>query len=386
MRVLKFIKRPSSKIFAAFLAGALVVAAVALAGALPGLPHFTWADETNPGAHSAPLPGLGPDTIPDMVSSVSPAVVRINTTEIREGSQFDPFFNDPFFRQFFGDQFVFPSQPRESHGLGSGFIVSPDGYILTNEHVISGASQIEVTLSSREKPYPAKRVGADHDLDLAVLKIEAEGNLPTVPLGDSDSVRVGDWVVAIGNPYGLDHTVTVGVVSAKGRPMAIQDRQYRNLLQTDASINPGNSGGPLLNLRGEVVGINTAINAQAQGIGFAIPCTTVKAVFDDLVNKGGVEHPWLGVSLQAVTKEIAQYFGLKDQNGAVVASVLRDSPAEMAGLRCGDVIVRYNGADIATPENLIDLVKETGIGNQVEIQYIRGGALKAVVATIEAKK
>jgi len=360
---------------------------IAFAGNLHGLPHLTWADDNNSGALlAAPLPGLGPDTIPDMVSMASPAVVRINTTTISSGRQSDPFFNDPFFRQFFGNQFGIPSQPQESHGLGSGFIVSADGYILTNEHVISGVSQIEVTLSSREKPYPARKVGADSELDLAVLKIDAEGDLPYVSMGDSDSIRVGDWVVAIGNPYGLDHTVTVGVISAKERPMTIQDKQYRNLLQTDASINPGNSGGPLLNLKGEVVGINTAINAEAQGIGFAIPSSTVKSVFDDLVNKGGVSHPWLGVYLQSVTKDSAQYFGLSDLNGAIVASVVKGSPADLAGLRQGDVIVRYNGSDIANPNKLIELVQATSIGSQVEIQFIRGGKTNTVVATIDAKK
>lgn len=378
----RFFRFPAAKVLGAFLAGILVVVAVLVAGNFHGLPHLSWADETNPGSvQTAPLPGLGPDTIPDIVSRVSPAVVKINTTEqVDRGSQLDPFSNDPFFRQFFGDQFRVPSQPEISHGLGSGFIVSEDGYILTNEHVISSADKIEVTMAGRDKPYPASKVGSDHDLDLAVLKIDAGGNLPTVPLGNSDSIRVGDWVVAIGNPYGLDHTVTVGVISAKGRPVAVQDRQYKNLLQTDASINPGNSGGPLLNLKGEVVGINTAINAQAQGIGFAIPSSTVQSVFNDLVNKGGVTHPWLGVYLQSVTKETGQ------QSGALVASVIKGGPAAKAGLQRGDVITSYNGSDIAAPNNLIDLVTGTGVGSQVEIKFIRGGETQTVTVTIEAKQ
>lgn len=384
---MRFFKLPAVKI-GAFLAVVLVVAAVAFAGGPQGWLPLSWADDDNPGVllQAAPLPGLGPDTISDMVAVAGPAVVRINTTTISQSSQYDRFLNDPFFRQFFGNQLELPSRPQESHGLGSGFIVSADGYILTNEHVISGVSQIEVTLSSREKPYPARKVGADSELDLAVLKIDAEEDLPAVSLGDSDSVRVGDWVVAIGNPYGLDHTVTVGVISAKERPMTIENKQYRNLLQTDASINPGNSGGPLLNLNGEVVGINTAINAQAQGIGFAIPSSTVKAVFDELVNKGSVDHPWLGVYLQPVTEEAAQYFGLSDQNGAIVASVVDGGPAAQAGLRQGDVIVGYNGNDIANPNQLIELVQGTAIGSQVEVKFIRSTESNTVVVTIEAKK
>jgi len=374
------------RIIAAFLAAVLVVVTVAFAGSYHGFPHLSWA-ETSSREYSAPLPGLGPDTIPDIVSSVSPAVVRIDTTfQSSGGNNLDPFFNDPFFRQFFGDQFRVPSQPKVSRGLGSGFIVTADGYILTNEHVISGADKIEVTLAGRDEPYPARKVGADHDLDLAVLKIDAGGDLPTIPLGNSDSTRVGDWVIAIGNPYGLDHTVTVGVISAKGRPVTVEDRRYKNLLQTDASINPGNSGGPLLNLNGEVVGINTAIDAQAQGIGFAIPSSTVKSAFDELVNNGRIEHPWLGVYLQSVTKEVAQYLGLKDLNGALIAQVVENGPAAKAGLQRGDVITSYNGGNVGNPNDLIELVSGTGIGSQVEIIYIRDGKTRSVTATIEAKQ
>ncbi|MCL6560759.1 MAG: trypsin-like peptidase domain-containing protein [Firmicutes bacterium] len=378
---------PPAKIIAAFLAGMLIVAAVFIATGTGGLKHL-WADEQVAGqAAAAPLPGLGPDTIPDIVSNTSPAVVRIDTATERQSSiRTDPFFNDPFFRQFFGDQFRFQTEPEISRGMGSGFIVSKDGYILTNEHVISGADRVEVTVTGREKPYPATKVGADHDLDLAVLKIEAEGDLPTLPLGNSDAIRVGDWVIAIGNPYGLDHTVTVGVISAKGRPVSVQDRQYKNLLQTDASINPGNSGGPLLNLKGEVVGINTAINAQAQGIGFAIPSSTVQAVFDDLVKKGGVDHPWLGVYLQGLTKDAAQYLGLEGTDGALVASVVPGSPADKAGLKRGDVIVSYNGVEIKTPGDLTGQVQNTAIGSRVEMKVIRKGNTLSLTPAITAKK
>ncbi|BAF58630.1 trypsin-like serine proteases [Pelotomaculum thermopropionicum SI] len=383
----RFLRSPYAKTAGAFLAGVLAVAAVlALAGVLHGVPGLSRSGAAAiADAQAAELPGLGPNTIADIVSRVGPAVVRIDTTV--QGERYvDPFFNDPFFRHFFGDQFRIPMQSEERRGLGSGFIVSPDGYILTNEHVIAGADRIEVTVAGRDKPYQARKVGADHDLDLAVLKIDAGNDLPTIPLGNSDSVRVGDWVVAIGNPYGLDHTVTVGVISAKGRPVTVEDRRYKNLLQTDASINPGNSGGPLLNLNGEVVGINTAINAQAQGIGFAIPSSTVKAVFDDLVQKGGVSHPWLGVYLQQVTEELASYFGLQDLSGALVASVVSGGPAEKAGLRRGDIIVRYNGSAVNNPNDLIELVGGTAVGSQVEIEFIRGGERKTVTAVIEAKR
>ncbi|NLU50127.1 MAG: trypsin-like serine protease [Syntrophomonadaceae bacterium] len=266
----------------AFLAGILVMAALTFTGGMKGMPHITWGEATSTETVAAALPVQASYNIPDVVSRVSPAVVTIRTTE-QIDQKLDPFFNDPFFRQFYGRRYRAQEQPRVSQGLGSGFIISKDGYILTNEHVISGADEIEVTLSGGNESYPARKVSADYDLDLAVLKIDAGQDLPTVPLGNSNSARVGDWVIAIGNPYGLDHTVTVGVISAKGRPITIEDRQYENLLQTDASINPGNSGGPLLNLKGEVVGINTAINAEAQGIGFAIPSSTVQAVIKGLV-------------------------------------------------------------------------------------------------------
>ncbi len=382
----KFFKVPAVKIGSAFLVCMLVVAMLSFFAGQRWLPRGAWAGADGAAAlQGAQFTGLGPDAIPDMVSRVGPAVVRINTTTTISGRT-DPFFNDPFFRQFFGDQFSIPSKPQESHGLGSGFIVSTDGYILTNEHVIEGAGQIEVTLSSTDKPFPARLVGSDKDLDLAVLKIEAGNALPTVTLGDSNSVRVGDWVVAIGNPYGLDHTVTVGVISAKGRPMTIDDRQYRNLLQTDASINPGNSGGPLLDLKGEMVGINTAINSQAQGIGFAIPSSTVKSAIDDLINKGGVAHPWLGVYLQQLTESTAKSYGLNDPSGALLAEVVAGAPADKAGLAKGDVIISYNGNAVANPDQLVELVQGTGIGSQVEIQFIRNKETKTVLATIEAKQ
>ncbi|NPV27404.1 MAG: PDZ domain-containing protein [Firmicutes bacterium] len=345
-------------------------------------------DVGNAGAQAQPaqlqIP-TEPNTIADIVEATGPAVVKIETrTTVRGSATMDPFLNDPFFRQFFGGSFQ--SRPRVSQGLGSGFIITKDGYILTNEHVVDGADEISVTILGYDQPLPAKLIGADHDLDLAVLKVEAEKDLPFLQLGESDKTRVGEWVIAIGNPYGLDHTVTVGVISAKGRPVTVQDRQYRNLLQTDASINPGNSGGPLLNLRGEVIGINTAVNAQAQGIGFAIPTSTVQGVLKDLINNGKVAHPWLGVSLLPVTKEIARSLGLEQAVGAVVNGVVSGSPAERAGLKAGDVIQEYNGVAIKNPQDLVEQVAQTPVGSQVVVKLNRKGKTQEITVTIGEKQ
>lgn len=320
------------------------------------------------------LPGVGPNSIADMVDRVGPAVVMINTTVVQKTpGGLDPFFNDPFFRQFFGNRLPSIPQERQSHGLGSGFITSADGYILTNEHVVDGAQDVQVTVVGYDKPFPAKVVGTDKELDLAILKINAPKALPTVQLGNSDQTRVGEWVVAIGNPYGLDHTVTVGVVSAKGRPVPVQDRIYKNLLQTDAAINPGNSGGPLLNLRGEVIGINTAVNAQGQGLGFAIPINTAKQVMDQLRTQGKVVRPWLGVSILDVTADLQQYFKLPDRKGAIVGEVMNGSPAEKAGLQVGDVIRKVDNQPIDNAQALVDAIAKKQIGQSVGLEIYRGG-------------
>ncbi|ACV61875.1 HtrA2 peptidase [Desulfofarcimen acetoxidans DSM 771] len=311
--------------------------------------------------------GVGPDTIANIVDKAGASVVKISTTvtvDVRR--QNNPFFSDPFFRQFFGPGLSEPRQRQET-GLGSGFIISQDGYIVTNEHVIDGAEQIEVTMKGSDKPSKATVVGSDFDLDLAVIKIDSSEKLPVLKMGDSEQIKVGNWVIAIGNPYGLDHTVTIGVISAKGRPVNIEQRQYKNLLQTDASINPGNSGGPLLNLDGEVVGINTAINAEAQGIGFAIPTSTVKSVLDELIQKGKVVHPWMGVQLQPVTEQIAEYYSLKNTDGALVAGVVKDSPAEKVGLQQGDIILEIDGQKIKSVDNLIDIVGQTKVGQKLKL-------------------
>ncbi len=323
---------------------------------------------------------LGPDTIQTIVKQASPAVVKIET-EIPSQGQYDPFLNDPFFRDFFGD--LFKSQPELRNGLGSGFIISKDGCIVTNNHVVNGASKINVYLSSTKEPYEAKLIGSDEQLDLAILKINAGNNLPFLEFGDTNKLEVGSWVIAIGNPYGLDHTVTVGVISAKGRPITIDGNEFKDLLQTDASINPGNSGGPLIDLQGKVIGINTAINAQAQGIGFAIPSSTVTQVLDQLINTGKVIRPWLGVYIQPVTEELADYFGLEKPEGVLITAVADNSPAQKAGLQRGDIILEYNKKTINDPEYLQEEVRNTKIGEKVVVLIYRDGNTVYVPITIE---
>lgn len=331
------------------------------------------------------LPGGSPSAIADMVDKVGPAVVMINTTVVQKGLGFDPFLDDPLFRYFFRDRFPSIPDSQRREGLGSGFITSSNGYILTNEHVVSGADKVQVTVSNYDDPFPAKVVGTDKELDLAILKIDAPKPLPTVRLGDSDRTRVGEWVVAIGNPYGLDHTVTVGVVSAKGRPVPVQDRIYKNLLQTDAAINPGNSGGPLLNLRGEVIGINTAVNAQGQGLGFAIPINTATEVMDSLRTEGKIIRPWLGVSILDVTADLQQYFKLPDRRGAVVGAVVNDSPAAKVGLRVGDVIRKVDDSVVEDAQHLLDIIQTKKIGSKIGLEIYREGRTMFYLVQIEEK-
>ncbi|MBC7324012.1 MAG: trypsin-like peptidase domain-containing protein [Moorella sp. (in: Bacteria)] len=372
-----------------FIALAAFVAGIMFAGGCLLVNDLGTRVDKGPGAISGLVasaadapPGVGPETVANIVNQAGPAVVKIDTVTMRGGA--DPFFNDPFFRQFFGSPFGFRVPPREESGLGSGLIISQDGYVLTNEHVINGATKITVTIQGFEDPLPAQVVGADYDLDLAVLKVDAGRSLPALKLGDSDKIRVGNWVIAIGNPFGLDHTVTVGVISAKGRPVQVENRSYKNLLQTDASINPGNSGGPLLNLAGEVVGINTAV-AQAQGIGFAIPANTVKEVLDELIAKGKVVRPWLGVQLHPLNKDLADYLGLQSTEGALVVGVVAGSPAQRAGLQQGDVIVQWDGKKVSTVDELIELIRQSKIGQKVVAVLNRGGKLHSVSIVVTEK-
>jgi len=306
------------------------------------------------------------------------------------GSPFRHFFGpeEPFgdfFKRFFDEDI--PDRELKQQSLGSGFIIDKDGYIITNNHVVEGADEIKVKLADGRE-FKAKVIGRDPKTDLALIKITTLfKNLPVLPLGDSDKIRVGDWVLAIGNPFGLEHTVTQGIISATGR--VIGSGPYDNFLQTDAPINPGNSGGPLINLKGEVIGINSAIIASGQGIGFAIPSNMAKSVVSQLKEKGKVVRGWIGVSVQTVTPEIAQSFGLKEPKGALVGGVVNESPAGKAGIKRGDVIIAFNGTDIKQMSDLPRLVAETPVGKTVDIKVIRDGKevdLKITVAELTEER
>lgn len=325
---------------------------------------------------------IGPADISQTVKKISPAVVNIEA--FTSQTQRNPFANDPFFRQFFGDGYDFSPNQQRSMGIGTGFIFDKSGLIITNEHVIQNASEITVSITGYDKPVPAKVVGSDRELDLAVLKVDVNKDLPVIKLGDSNKTEVGSWVIAIGNPLGLDHTVTVGVISAKSRPVTISDRLYKNLLQTDAAINPGNSGGPLLNTSGEVIGINTAVNASAQGIGFAIPIATVKEVLNDLVNKGKVVKSYIGVYLQPLDEDLAHYLEAPGTDGAVISYIAQGSPAERAGLRQGDIITAINKKKIKSPDDVTEIIKQTKIGDTLLLTVYRDSSSTLVtLKTVE---
>ena len=311
------------------------------------------------------------NSIADIAEKVGPAVVNIDTVRmVKQGSPF--FSQDPIFRQFFGEQFKDYSRTIPQKGTGSGFIISQEGYILTNEHVIHKAEKIKVTLSDGRE-FTGKLIGSDLDSDIAIVKIDSD-DLPIVTLGDSDKLRVGEIVVAIGNPYGLQQTVTMGVVSAEGRSIPVEEHTYRNFIQTDAAINPGNSGGPLLNTKGEVVGINTAIIAYAQGIGFAIPINIPKKNIDELIKLGKVRRSWLGVYIQEVTPEIAEQFGLsEDAKGVLVGDVVNNSPAEKSGIKRGDIITKVNDEEVDFPGELQDKIRSIEIGKKANIEVVRDG-------------
>ncbi len=329
----------------------------------------------------------------EIVKRAKPAVVFVQVEKVVEqggGSPFggDPFgfFNDPFFQHFFGPQFR-QRQPRKfkQRGQGSGFIISKDGYILTNNHVVGDADEISVKLADGRK-FKAKVVGKDPQSDVAVIKIDAR-NLPVLPLGNSDDLEVGEWVIAIGNPFGLTQTVTVGVVSAKGRSrLGIND--YEDFIQTDAAINPGNSGGPLLNIHGEVVGMNTAIFSRSggyMGIGFAIPINMARAVKDQLLKHGKVIRGWLGVVIQEIDEDLAKSFGLPKAEGVLVAEVADNSPAAKGGMKAGDVILKLNGQKVNDVGELRNKIALTPPGTKVTFEILRDGKRKKLSIVIEEK-
>ena len=374
------------KLYVLLLAAVAVGLVLSAALNLSPLTSAFWGGgEKEKAGEAAPLAvgkALSLEGIPPLVKKVSPAVVNISTTQVihlrrpRMRSPFGP--QDPFeefFHNFFGNM------PREQkrRSLGSGFIISDDGYILTNNHVVEKADEITVTLLDKEE-FQAKVVGTDTKTDIALIKIKAGKKLPYVPLGDSDGLEIGEWVVAIGNPFGLGHTVTAGIVSAKGR--VIGSGPYDDFIQTDASINPGNSGGPLFNLKGEVVGINTAIIQGGQGIGFATPIDLAKSVLDQLKEKGKVTRGLLGVYIQRLTPDMAESLNIPGKKGALVADVTKGGPAEKAGIRSGDVIVSFDGKDVVSEHDLPQIVASTTPGKKVEVVVIRDGKEVKIPVTI----
>jgi len=325
-----------------------------------------------------------------LVKQVKPAVVNIATKierpgqriQSRRGPSNDPF--DDLFRHFFGDPSFVPPQKRNS--LGSGFIISADGHILTNNHVVKDATEITVKLSADSKELVAKVIGTDEKYDLALLKVDAGEVLPFVKFGDSDQLEVGEWVVAIGSPFGLAHTVTAGIVSAKDR--VIGAGPYDDFIQTDASINPGNSGGPLFDISGNVVGINTAIHAAGQGIGFAVPVNMAKQFISDVLNYGKVSRGWLGIGIQDLTPALAKSLGLSSPRGVLVSQVNPGEPAEKGGMKQGDIIIRLGNKEIDSVGSLTRTAGMTQPGKTVDVVVIRNGktmTLKITMGSEEAK-
>ncbi|MGK7874647.1 MAG: HhoA/HhoB/HtrA family serine endopeptidase [Xenococcaceae cyanobacterium] len=343
---------------------------------------------------SPPTATTSTNFVTEVVDKVGPAVVRINasrtvTTELPD------MFNDPFFRRFFGSQLPNFPDKQIRKGTGSGFIVSSDGQILTNAHVVDGADKVTVTLKNG-RTLEGKVVGADSVTDVAVVKIEAD-NLPTVSLGDSDGLRTGEWAIAIGNPLGLDNTVTTGIISATGRSssqIGVPDKRV-DFIQTDAAINPGNSGGPLLNAQGEVIGINTAIIQNAQGIGFAIPINKAQQITEQLIAKGKVEHSYLGIQMASVTPQVKQQLknsmglSLEEEEGVLIVRVVPNSPADQAGLKAGDIIQAINGQPITDVSEVQQAVGNTQVGDDLPLKLRRKGEtvdLSVRVGVLPTKK
>jgi serine protease Do len=321
----------------------------------------------------------------EVVAAVKPSVVNIASSKIiKGGGALPPFSNNPSLKRFFGEDPGFSEKPKghRQSALGSGVIVQREGLILTNNHVIKGADEIKVILSDKRE-FQGRVIGTDPKTDLAVIKIDSD-NLPVIGLGDSDKLRAGEIVLAIGNPFGLNQTVTTGIVSATGRAnVGIAD--YEDFIQTDAPINPGNSGGALVNIKGELIGINTAIFSTTggyQGIGFAIPSNMAKAVMESLIKNGKVVRGWLGVTIQTLTPELSKQFSLKDEKGVLVADVTEDSPADKAGIQRGDIIVEFSAKEVEDGRNLRNMVAGTVPNTQVKVKLIRDGNPKTVEVMI----
>ena len=351
-----------------------------------GIQQVNYAQEANISPDAANFLGKFSAYLSDVAEAVKPSVVNISTTKTvtMQQNPFGDLFNDPFFRKFFGDQFDHPGRKRKykSSALGSGVIVTEDGYILTNNHVIKDADDIKVILDDKRE-FKGKVIGTDPKSDLAVVRIDAKG-LPSIKIGDSDKLKAGEMVIAIGNPFALSQTITMGIVSAVGRSnVGIAD--YEDFIQTDAAINPGNSGGALVSTDGELIGINTAIFSRSggyMGIGFAIPSNMAKSVMDSIIKHGKVIRGWLGVSIQNMTPDLAEKFGIKEEKGALVADVVDGSPAEKAGFKRGDLIIRYDGKTVDDSTALRNFVAGTLPDKKVEVEIIREGVKKTLTVTI----
>ena len=379
---MKLISRPLPFLLAAALGAAAVLT----------VSHFTsWGRDSQPAFAVSTAPvnrdaRLGTSFAP-IVKKVAPSVVNIFSTRfVKERPVQNPFMNDPFFRQFFGNQFHRGDErerTRKEQSLGSGVVVSPDGYILTANHVVAEADEVKVSIADNKKEYTAKIIGKDKATDIAVLKIQAS-NLPAVTLADSDQIEVGDVVLALGNPFGVGQTVTMGIVSALGRS-GLGFNGYENFIQTDAAINPGNSGGALVDVEGRLVGINTAIISRSggnQGIGFAVPINIARHVLESLINGGKVTRGYLGIALQDIDANLAKQFNLPDQNGALVGDVVADQPAAKAGLKSGDVITAVNGKSIVDAHDLQLTISQLAPGTVVTLKIIRNGFGKTVNVTL----
>jgi serine protease Do len=386
--------QPRNKTRNRLLAGAAAVTVIGLA-AVTALPTATPADTTAATATAPALVAGAPSSFADLAERVSPAVVNISSTHEVEDRGSNAIPNLPFdfpegspFEEFFKQFQQQQQQPRarKMSSLGSGFIIDPDGYVVTNNHVVDGARDIEVTLTDGTD-YPAELIGTDSKTDLALLKVKTDKPLPFVPFGDSDTMRIGDWVMAVGNPFGLGGTVTAGIISARGRD--INGGPYDDFLQIDAAINQGNSGGPTFSIDGSVIGINTAIfspSGGSVGIGFAIPSNLAKPIIAELREQGHVDRGWLGVSIQPLTPELTQGMGLKSGEGALISSVQEDSPAEKAGLKSGDVVVRFGEHEIDSPKDLSRAVADTASGATVPVRIWRDGSERTIEVEIAELK
>ena len=366
----------------AFIVAVLLVAGLIAASSFYPVSHV---EAKTDDIQAAPL------SFSSLAEKASSAVVNIRTVKTIKGGgrvfrQFKkgPFGDDDPMRDFF-DRFFGENRQHDfkQRSLGSGFIIDKEGYIVTNNHVVDNADKIEVLLKD-EKKFDAEIVGRDVNTDLALIKIKSGRNLPVLNFGDSDAIKVGQWVVAIGSPFGLEHTITAGIISAKGR--VIGSGPYDDFLQTDASINPGNSGGPLINMKGEVVGINTAIIASGQGIGFAIPVNLAKGIIDQLKNSGEVTRGWLGVGIQDISDEVAEYYGIEEKIGVLVTEVFPGDPADMAGVKDKDIILSVNGKKVSTARELTGVIADIGVGDTVSMKVLRNGATKTFKVKIAKRE